>query len=219
MLAYFLLCGEDPRPNQHKFPNFAESIQENIKRRFAPRWTSIPRYISETVKGCTQDKQADRIPFSVAMESFRTAHRMVSLNELDADHPVLLLEIASGVDPVESEFEVHEFGRHIVATSHDRSKKIELRLSNDKERLCVDVVLSKVRSEHDHRNVMKYLPAAKDKVVSKLKSAGLKDVYGEIGLGRLDIHARAPLRSSVSISQIQALAKALVGARIEMELS
>jgi hypothetical protein len=45
MLAYFLFTGEDPRPNEHNFPNFKKKIEKSVRDRFGPKWKCLGKYL------------------------------------------------------------------------------------------------------------------------------------------------------------------------------
>ena len=103
--------------------------------------------------------------------------------------------------------------------SVDASKKVELSLLNDGDTIVVRLLIRKVRAEHEHRHVLKYLPTARDKAVSKLKAGLLRNVKGEIGQSRLDVQGDWYLPTEISSEDIKKMCVSIVETRDVMELS
>jgi len=217
MLAFFVFMGEDPRPNEHKFPDFEQRIKERIKKKFAPRWHCLPAFLASTIVECTRDNQPDRMSFASALDAFREAYKMAFSNVLASGTPLLLDEIAAMIEP-DVMPEKFYLERHLRVKGIDQSKQIDLSLESEGEKIVVAIELRKVRSEGEQRNVAKYLDAAKDKAVAKLRGAPFVSVRGEIGLSRLNVYAHWPLKESVSRKEIEEVYNRISDARSCMTL-
>lgn len=217
MLAYFLFVGQNPRPNEQNFSGFEENIKEAITQRFSVHWRCLPAYLARTIVQCTYDLQADRMAFASAVASFREAHQMTGNDTIDDTNPLILQEIGSRVEP-EGRFEIADFGRQIRVSGGDESKQISLKLESENNKVIVNVEISKVRSEAEHRHVVKYLDKAKNKAVSSLNVSPFTAVKGEIGRSRLDLYAKWPLNQTVSISDIEKVSNIIGDSRYAMEL-
>lgn len=218
MIAFYLIVENNPRPNEHKFPDFRENITVCVQKKNDSNWNSLPRFLTNLIDGCTKDIQSERIPFSVAVESFETCHKIALSDTLKSNHPLVLLEIASIIDPT-GKFEVTDFDRCVSILSADFSKKVEVLLRNDEDSIVIRLKLSKIRAEHEHRHVLKYLPTCKDKVISKLKTGQLRNVRGEIGMSRLDVEADWYPPQIVSSEDVKKIGELIIEARGLMELS
>lgn len=218
MLSYFVLVGDDPRPNEQNFDNFREKIQETISKKFRCKWHCLPPYLSRTIKECTYDVQANRMSFASAVESFRAAHRMSLTDKIAAVNPLILQEMAAILEPI-GKVEKEDFDRTVKITCGDPSKTIELRLRNERDNMIVRVKMSIVRSAADSRSIEKYLESAKNKSLSKLKGASFKNLDGTIGQSRLDISVDWPLKTEVSRVEIEDACNKIAEARNAMALN
>jgi serine/threonine protein kinase len=218
MIAFYLMVEDNPRPNEHKFPDFDKKIVGCVKKKNDSDWHSLPHYLKDVIVGCTKDVQSERIPFSSAVESFEICHTMALTNTLKSNHPLILLEIASVID-TSVQFKVTEFGRCVTVISADGSKQIEVRLKNDASSIVIGLKLSKIRADHEHRHVLKYLPTCRDKVISKLKTGQLKNIKGDIGTSRLDVVADWYPQLTVSSADVKKLGELVIEARCLLELS
>jgi hypothetical protein len=161
--------------------------------------------------------QAERIAFSSALEAFALSNKMITSDGIAADHPLALHEVAAQIDP-DGKFEIKEFGRWVKVQSIDKSKEVDLSLRDDGGNIFISVVISKVRSEHEQRNIAKYLENAKNKATAKMKGFGFQKIKGEIGLSRLDIYAQWFPKPEISLTEIERLANVILEARAAMEL-
>jgi len=134
-----------------------------------------------------------------------------------ASNPLILEEIAARLDP-EGYVDIRDFGRHLLIRGLDHSKQIELKLESEDDSVVLVLKLSKVQSESDFRNIIKYLRTSKDKAVSKLKKGPFKEVHGDIDQGRLDVYAHCPLKAVVSEDEIERIYDILFEVRCAMTL-
>jgi eukaryotic-like serine/threonine-protein kinase len=218
MLTYFILVGNDPRPNEHNFERFKDRIKEVIQSKFKCKWHCLPVYLADTIENCTCDDQTDRMPFASAVEYFRAAHSMTLTDNIAASNPLILQEMAVLLDPL-CKIETMDFGRKVEIICGDPSKQICLCLINDSNNMIVRITLSKVRKEGENRSISKYLESAKNKALSKLNVSTFKNISGTIGLSNLIINADWPLKSEVSRVEIEDICSKLIDARFSMELS
>lgn len=218
MLAYFLLMGEDPRPNEQNFTDFERKLKDGINKKYSFKWQCLSSFLTETIIGCTIDQQGDRIPFSTAIENFRKALIMTTKNEVEAINPILLREMATTLEPY-GKTEILDFGRLVKVTCQDPSKRISLKLTNDRDKIYIAIELSKVRTEGEQRNIAKYLENAKNKAISKINCLPFESVRGDIGRSMLTISVNWPLNEKVSLEEIKQVCKKIVEARYEMQLS
>lgn len=218
MLAFFILIGKDPRPNEQNFDGFVENIRKIIDSKFRCKWHCLPAYLSRTIEACTYDSQADRMSFASALESFRAAHKMALSDNIAAVNPLILQEMAAIIEPL-GKIEMEDFDRSVKIICGDPSKVIMLIMKNERDKIIVGIKISKVRSEADHRNIEKYLDAAKNKSLSKLNVAIFKNLNGLIGQSRLDISADWPLKNEVSRVEIEDVCNKIIEARNAMTLS
>lgn len=216
MLAYFLFIKADPRPTEHLVEGFAENIKTSVMKRFRPEWQYLPIYLTQTIIGCTKDVQAERIPFPSAVEAFRTCYQVILTDSIRSNHPLLILEIASRLDPT-GKFAVDSFGRHITVFSPDGSKEVHLHLENVGEDMVVRITFSKVRSEFDPRYVTDLLPKAEERTKARLKGKFNK-ITSHITTGRLDVRALWSLSHEVSLAEIESVADIISEATSAMEL-
>jgi eukaryotic-like serine/threonine-protein kinase len=219
MLAYYLLVGDDPRPNEQNFEGFMEKVKSSIHKRFRPEWSCLPSYFAEIIRGCTADEQSDRIPFSSAIEAFSDSLEMARNNTIDGHSPLVLFEIASRVDQ-EEQIQRTDFGRHVKGTSLDGSKEVELYLKNDvNENFFMEIKIVKMRTGFDARFVTEYIEKARDKAMSLLKKSGkFKTLHNDISMSRLDISAVWGIPSQVSLDEIIEVARVISEARSLLEL-
>lgn len=218
MLAYFVLIGKDPRPNEQNFDGFAENIQETIDSKFRCKWHCLPAYLSRTIQACTCDSQAARMSFASALESFRAAHKMALSDKIAAVNPLILQEMAAIIEPL-GVIEMDDFDRSVKVICGDPSKVIMLIMKNERDNIIVRIKITKVRSEADHRNIEKYLESAKNKSLSKFNVGSFKNLIGLIGQCRLDISADWPLKNEVSRVEIEDACNKIIEARNAMTLS
>jgi serine/threonine protein kinase len=217
MLAFFLLVGDDPKPNEQSISGFQERIKDGIRNRYSCNWRCLPNYLARTIKGCTKENQPDRIAFSSAVEAFREAQMMTMNDKVTASNPLVLEEMAAIIEP-DGTVETREFGRILSVQGIDPSKRIELRIENEDENIIVNIDISKVRSEGEQRNVAKYLENAKSKALSKLNFAIFKDVRGVIGQSCLNIIASIPMKEYVSGKEIQEICNRIIESRMAMNI-
>ena len=142
---------------------------------------------------------------------------MASCDDVCGSDPLILEEMAACLEP-DGQVEVCEFRRVLRLTGADKSKRVELALRTEDDRIVVAIEFSKVRSEGEHRNVAKYLASAKARAVSKLSKATLTNVEGIIGQSRLTVRAQWPLADRVSRKDIGDVCQMLADARNAMTL-
>ena len=209
MIAYFLFSGNDPRPNEQNFIDFEFNLKKVISKRYRSSWRSIPTFLANLVRQCTFDAQDKRIAFSSATNAFKLCHNTLLTNTITADHPLFLLEIAVHLEP-DMPPEISDFGRDIIIASRDTSKKVRLLLKNINNEIVVNFTLTKVRAEHEQRNVAKYLDIAKDRAIAKIKGSAVKNVKGEVGHSRLDIYADLYVPDEIYIIEIEKIVVVLL---------
>lgn len=218
MLGFFMLVGENPRPNEQNFEGFRERTKETIKNRFNPKWRCLPNYLSGVIQNCTYDTQAYRMSLASAIESFRAAYDMTLTNEISNTNPLILQEMAVILER-EGQIKTNDFGRKVIIDCLDPSKQISLGLDNDGDKIIIKIKISKVRSEGEQRNVAKYLESAKNKALANLKSNPFQKAKGIIGQSRLDIFAEWILYPKIRKSDIENVCKRISEARLNMELN
>ena len=217
MLAFFVFTGNDPTPNEHQFKGFKDKIQECIRNRFNYKWECLPALIAETIDGCCKNTQSERIPFNTALENFRVAFKMCSNNRIQINHPALLRELAIRIDS-RGNYEVSEFGRKIEIITGDGSKTIKMELENNINKFYIHFELQKNRTDHDHRNILKYIDKAKDRALGILNTKSFFNLDGFIGKGLLKISADYHLPDELSVNEIANLAKQIDEAKAAMSL-
>lgn len=212
MLGFFLLTGEDPRPNEQNFPGFNKRIGDSIDRDFRPDWLSLSRYLAHTIDRCTKDIQSERIGFSEALEAFRISHEMASSESVPSKHPLILLEIACRVESG-GKLSIRDFDRQVLIVGPDTSKEIAVSLGEINNKTAIHIRLSKVRSEFEERNVAKYLQSSADKSISQLRAFPFDETHYDIGQSRIDLIAEWCPPKEVSLKDITKLSNALANAR------
>ncbi len=212
MLAFFLFCEEDPRPNEQNFKGFTHKISESIKSTFECDWICLPRYLALIIEKCTYDLQAKRMGFSEALAAFRSAFEITKLNTLPAENKLLVLEIACRIE-TEGTLKLSEFERKARIICLDTTKEIIVELTDTGKRICLCVNLSKTLGTGEQRSVAKYLDRAAEKSISKLRTFPFDSAYSKISLGRVEIIAEWFPPSYVGLKQIEELSNALCNAR------
>lgn len=220
MLAYYVLTGYDPRPNEQNFEEFKNKLQDNIKRRFQPEWDHISSYLAEIIECCTKDEQSERIPFSAAFETFKDCYGMIKNNCVAIYSPSLLLELATRVSIDNDEIKREEFGRAISISSLGGVKTTTLTLNDDiNDNLFIAINISRVTTEYDHRRVTEHISTAKEGAVSEMgKNKKIQDICSNIGRGRLNVSGEwHPSSRIVTLEEIKQIADIIRAARSRME--
>jgi serine/threonine protein kinase len=217
MIAYFLMTGNDPRPNEQNFEDFKENIRNRISERFNHDFKSIPKYMADFICKCTVDSQEERISFASAIDTIEIVSEVCNLGTIPCSHPLLLLEIVSRLDS-DSDFEFMDFNRKIVSRPFDKSKKVEIFFSDINYKKTLFVRIEKVRGEFDERNIGKYLDKAKDRALSKLREYGFFNSKCDIGLGLISLESAFELQEHVDTQNIDTIVNALMEVRACLDL-
>ena len=212
MLAYFMLTGQDPRPNSHRFPEFHTQIRSKVESQFSSNWKCTPEYLAQMIEDCTKERQAERLPFATVTAMLSTLKVIFDSSSIPSVHPILLLEVACRLDP-DGQFKVSDFGRTILINSVGSSKQTILRLQNRGDKLEIEISLGKSREIHDHRNISKYMALAKERVSSRLSKGGFKYVRSSTGRDDLQVSGVWQLDSETTRQDIERFVEVVFDAR------
>lgn len=217
MVTYFVLTGCDPRPNEHNFKGFQESIREKISEKFNHEFKSLPNFISNFIYNCTLDTQEDRISFSSASDTIKMLFDICQAEQMPSTHPLLLLEIATRLDR-DVEYEFHDFNRKITLSLWDKSKTLDIYFSDEHLTRKLSFSFQKLRGEYDDRNIGKYLEKSKANALATLKKFGFTNQNGDIGQGSLTIKGDCNINTIVSSSEINNIVRCLQEVRACLDL-
>lgn len=215
MVAFFLFTGRDPRPNEQNFDNFTIDLENAIRKEFETTWVCLPKYLANLVSSCVEDVQSKRIGFSEAIEAFKVSLEMTTSNQVPSNHPLILLEIASRIDP-DGKYDISDFGRKVNVKGIE-GKNIELELSKVSGSIAVCLKIIKIRSGMDARFVTKYLPTMKEKIISLLKKFKFDNIDGVVGTGRIDVSAIWLVPDKVSVEDLSRFSNTVLDARAELD--
>lgn len=203
MLAYFLLVGNDPRENEHKFENFTRDTINRVKSRFFSPWDYMPIHLTNIINKCVKDDQSKRIPFYSALEAFVAIHELNKSNYILPNNPLVLGEMGMRLTG-SSGFSMNDFDRKITFDSHDGSKKAEISLRNDKYgHDVIRINLAKTRAAHEGRYVTQKINTVKEKAESIFTKKDFSIIDVRPGTSRIDIIADWMLEDRVNIDMVK----------------
>lgn len=216
MLAYYILVGENPAPNQHRFRDFKEQLMKQIHDKYRVAWKCLPSFLAETIEKATMNDPEKRISLDAFIYNMNAALNMLISNEIVNSNPMLLRELAAQIDNP-NQIQIEDFGRKLFWTQDVIGKSIVLELTQLGKDVIINVKLTKMRMGQDLREP-KYLERAKEKSLAAVNNTIFCRKKGEILMSEIDIEVIAKLPKNLSLKYISEVAKNIQEIRMEMEL-
>lgn len=216
MLAYYILLGKNPAPNQHKFGNYEEEMLEGIYKNYKVKWKCLPTFLTEVIKNATLHDPGKRASLESFIYNMKVVQEMVISDEIEYSNPLLLREVARQIENTEK-FEINDFGRKLTMKQEATGKSIVMELTQHGKNAVIQVLLSKMRMGQDLRQP-KYLINAKNRALAIVNDTIFYDKKGEIQTSAISICVAAKLPEKLKLEYISRLAQNLVEIRAKMEL-
>ena len=206
MLAYYVLTGNNPMPNESLFGGFKERMLNEIQECEKFSWKCLPYYLSDTIFRSTNRIQTERISLDTFTGNLRVAIEMYLHQTISSTHPLVLLELRKRIDNLGNE-EVSDFGRSISIDYPTLSKRVTLSMTSNNFNVNLNVSIERYMSSFDQREgIAKYFKAMKERASAQVDKTLFKDISSENTNTSITIRMSARLTDTVSLESIDALA-------------
>jgi len=185
MTLFYMVAGRDPKPGEHAYETWSDTVLAAVRKPRGEEWKSLPRRVARLILAATQEAQEKRWDvIQLRSELTRLADAQRSITSVQSAEMIAeeLAARTSLLVPYEWDAEtyavVKSFGTGLSVTlrGNEASREIELRIR-------------RVAGEADNRNRLgDAIARARDSVRIALREAGWA-VHAEAGQGMLTVEA------------------------------
>lgn len=214
MLAYYMLTGKNPTPNQPLHDGFSEQTFADIRNSYKFNWKSLPYLLRDTIVNTTKFSQANRISLDTFLENISVAKMMHLHNELPNTHPLLLRELRQRTADVGEET-ITDFGRTLHIKGCGVPIDMTLSTTSVQSQVVLNVSVKRIADAADRRDGRsKYFQSKKERALAAVKKGGCFTQYdGESSAEDIIIQMSTALPETLTLSYIEQLAEIIRNVR------
>lgn len=166
MLTYYVLTGNNPRPNEAQFATFPEDVKTGLQRAYPYNWKCLPIYLLDLILKATAVDPYQRISLDAFIQSLSIARNMFINQQIPNTHPLVLAEIKERLGEC-TNIRSFDFGRKFILEYSAISKRVVLLTSSDRSKIILTVEIERFATNSDRRDgLYKYLKQIVEKAAS-----------------------------------------------------
>lgn len=216
MLAYYVLTGENPMPNESQFASFPERLHQALTNKYNFNWKCLPEYLCNTILRATDPEQFKRMPLDVLIRNLNTAHDIYLNSELPNTHPLILLELKERLGSCTA-CNIQEFGRKICLDYAPLSKRVVLSTSSERSEIILSVVIERYTSDSDRRDgIAKYMKHSAEKAAARVDSTFFRPPTIDQLDNSVSVQMQACLPKTVGLQYIEGMASSILAVRQQL---
>lgn len=213
MLAYYVLTGSNPAPNESQFESFGEQLYKLLDSRYQYNWKCIPEYLCDTILRTTKREPLDRMPLDVFIHNLDTAREIYLNRELPNTHPLILRELKERLGEC-ANCEISDFGQTITLDYIALSKRIIISRISQRRKIILSVIIERYTTDSDRRDsIAKYLKSMADRALSHVDGKLFRLSWEDSLNSSILIHLEADLPEKVGLQYIQAISSNILEVR------
>ncbi len=217
MLAFYVLTGTNPIPNQALLQGFHSNLLSALCAVQKYNWTCLPYYLADTIISATKESQSDRCSLDAFIKNIKAAKDMYLSNTLPNTSPLILRELSTRIDPC-AEVAFFDFGRKICIDTPNLSKKIVISTSSARSKIVLSVVIERYAHGADRRDgISKYFHTFKERALAVVNSDFFNSSRGESSNHDVTITLSSDLSDVVSLDFISGMAENICEIRRELD--
>ncbi|MGN0352479.1 MAG: SIR2 family protein [Roseburia sp.] len=213
MLAYYVLTGNNPMPNESQFASFPDRLREALEAKYTFNWKCLPEYLCKTILKATDPEQFNRIPLDVFIQNLNTARKIYLNSELPNTHPLILMELKERLGKC-TRCDIFDFGRKMCLDYAAFSKRVTLSTASEKSEIIMSIAIERYASDSDRRDgLSKYLRHIADKAATYADSKFFHSVKVEQLESSVSIQMLAYLPKTIGLQYIEDIASNILEVR------
>jgi serine/threonine protein kinase len=185
MTLFYMVAGRDPKPGEHAYGSWPESVKSAVRRPRGDEWKSIPNRIARLILAATREAQEER------WDVIQLRSELTRLFEAQRDQSLVQSAelIAEELAARTSMMVPYQWDTDTYAIVKDFGTGLTVMLRGNETSREVELRIRRISGEADNRNRLgDAITRARDLVRAALKDAGWS-AHAEAGHGLLTVEA------------------------------